>query len=152
MKKALLSFGLILLIGGFVKAQDAAVAGGPEVTFEKTVHDFGTVNQHGNATYEFKYTNSGNEPLIISNAKGSCGCTVPYWSKEPLQPGGSSTIKVKYDSKRVGPINKSVTVTSNSTSSPTKIIRIKGTIKAAPKEDTQTTPIKTPAAGAPVTK
>lgn len=152
MKKAILSFGLILFMAAFVNAQDAAATGGPEITFEKTVHDFGTVNQHGNTTYEFKYTNTGNEPLIVSNAKGSCGCTVPYWSKEPLQPGKSATVKVKYDSKRVGPINKSVTITSNSTSSPTKIIRIKGTVKAVPKEDTKTTPTKTPAAGAPVNK
>ena len=152
MKKALLSSGLFFLVGNLaIQAQDAKPAtGGPELTFEKTVHDFGQMKQHGDASTEFKFTNTGNEPLIISNAKGSCGCTVPNWPKEPIKPGESNVVKVKYDSKRVGPINKSVTITSNASNAPTKVIRIKGNIAAAPKEDSQTTPTKTPVPGAPV--
>jgi hypothetical protein len=70
--------------------------------------------------------------LIISNAKGSCGCTVPEWPKEPIAPGAKATIKVKYDTKRPGAINKSVTITSNAVNEPTKVIRIKGNVLPAP--------------------
>ena len=87
------------------------------------------------ASTEFKFTNTGTEPLIISNAKGSCGCTVPSWPKTPIKPGESAAIKVKYDSKRIGPINKSVTISSNASNEPTKVIRIKGMIEAAPQGD-----------------
>jgi len=114
-----------------------------EITFEKDVHDFGTMKQHGDASTEFVFKNTGNEPLIISNAKGSCGCTVPEWPREPIQPGQSSAIKVKYDSKRLGPINKSVTITSNGSEQP-KVIRIKGNIEAAPKADESAMPVKEP--------
>ena len=94
---------------------------------EKEVHDFGKMKQHGDASTVFSFKNTGTEPLIISNAKGSCGCTVPTWPKEPIKPGESSVIKVKYDTKRLGAINKSVTITSNA-ATPTKVVRIKGKI------------------------
>lgn len=154
MKKLTLSFGLILAFVFGSIAQDATsvapAAGGADVSFEKDVHDFGTMKQYGDASTEFTFTNTGSAPLIISNAKGSCGCTVPSWPKEPIMPGESSSIKVKYDSKRVGPINKSVTISSNATNEPTKVIRIKGMIEAAPKEETS--PVKAAPAGAPVEK
>ena len=95
--------------------------------------DYGTVSKdsdNGLRTFEFK--NTGNEPLIISNAKGSCGCTVPEWPKEPIAPGAKGAIRVKYDTKRPGPINKSVTITSNAINSPDMIIRIKGEVGPAP--------------------
>ncbi|MFT6677827.1 MAG: hypothetical protein ACJAZG_000491, partial [Granulosicoccus sp.] len=97
---------------------------------------------------EFLITNDGNEPLIISNAKGSCGCTVPEWSKEPILPGESSIMKVKYDTKRVGPINKSVTVNTNAVNSPTKVLRIKGKVLGA--ATAPSAPVKATPAGAPV--
>ncbi len=141
MKKILLALSAALVMALGVHAQ-------AEIEFEKNVHDFGTMKQHGDATTEFKFTNTGSEPLIISNAKGSCGCTVPEWPREPIQPGESSVIRVKYDSKRIGPINKSVTITSNGSEQP-KVIRIKGKIDAAPKADESAMPVKEPAAGAP---
>lgn len=151
MKKKLLSLGL-MLVGAFAVSdalaqQPAPVTGGAQITFEKEVHDFGELKQHGDASTEFAFTNTGTEPLIISNAKGSCGCTVPEWPREPIAPGETAVIKVKYDSKRVGPINKSVTITSNATNAPTSVIRIRGSIKAAPAE--QTTPVKKTPEGAP---
>ena len=88
--------------------------------------------------------------MIISNAKGSCGCTVPTWEKEPIMPGESSVMTVKYDTKRVGPINKSVTITSNATNSPTKVIRIKGKVLPATVEETS--PVKKATPGTPVNK
>ena len=148
MKKLTLSFGLILafVLGSFAQevSGSAPAAGGASVEFEKDVHDFGNMKQHGDASTEFKFTNTGAAPLIISNAKGSCGCTVPEWPREPIAPGQSNIIKVKYDSKRVGPINKSVTITSNAENSPTKMIRIKGHIEQAPKADESAMPVKEP--------
>ncbi len=140
MKKILLTCSLAVF--SFVMfSQNNSIGGGAEITFEKDVHDFGNLKQGGDATTEFKFTNTGNEPLIISNAQGSCGCTVPEWPKEPIAPGKSSAIKVKYDSKRVGPINKSVTITSNASNEPSKVIRIKGNIDAVAEENT-TMPVK----------
>ncbi len=132
MKKLLLS--LAVVFAGFASV-NAQVGSGPEIEFEKEVHDFGNMKQYGDASTEFTFTNTGTEPLIISNARGSCGCTVPSWPKTPIKPGESAAIKVKYDSKRIGPINKSVTITSNASNEPTKVIRIKGMIEAAPKGD-----------------
>lgn len=136
MKRVTLVLGLIL---AFAFGSFAQQVGGAEIAFEKDVHDFGKLKQFGNATTEFTFTNTGDAPLIISNCKGSCGCTVPTWPREPIAPGASASIKVKYDSKRVGPINKSVTITSNATNTPSKVIRITGNISAAPKD--ATTPV-----------
>lgn len=147
MKNVFLALGLFLGSILAVSAQDAPVAGGPEISFEKEIHDFGNMKQHGDASTAFKFTNTGTEPLIISNAKGSCGCTVPSWPREPIMPGKSANIDVKYDSKRLGPINKSVTITSNAVTAPSKVIRIKGNISAAPKEET--VPLAKPATAAP---
>jgi hypothetical protein len=125
------------------KAQEAAQASSnpnaAEITFEKDVHDFGNIKHAGNGVYEFKFTNTGKEPLIISNAQGSCGCTVPTWPKEPIKSGESGKIKVSYDTKRVGPFTKTVTITSNGKTNP-KTLTIKGSVEEAPKE--QTTPFK----------
>lgn len=110
----------------------------PVLSFETEVIDYGTIEQGADGNREFKFTNTGREPLIISNARGSCGCTVPTWPKTPIAPGASDVIKVHYDTKRIGPINKSVTVTSNA-SQATIVLRIKGTVKAP--TPVQTTPV-----------
>lgn len=120
------------LIGINSVVAQAQVESGAQIEFEKETHDYGTINQYADGTCEFKFTNTGNEPLVISNAKGSCGCTVPQWPREPIAPGKTGVIKVKYDTKRVGIIGKSVTLQSNATNEPTKTIRIKGNVKAAP--------------------
>lgn len=148
MKKILLSIGLATLTIFSLQAQDTktdnAVITNPNaaaITFDTDVVDYGTIEQGADGMREFKFKNTGKEPLIISNATGSCGCTVPTWPKEPIKPGESSSIKVKYDTKRLGAINKSVTITSNATEA-TKVLRIKGNI-IAPK----TTPVKEGGAG-----
>ncbi len=122
------------------KAQDAAPAApenpnAPEISFEKEVHDYGTIKQGADGGCEFKFKNTGKEPLIISNARGSCGCTVPQWPKDPIKPGETGILKVNYDTKRVGPINKTVTITSNAKTS-NKTVRIAGTVEAVPTEET----------------
>jgi hypothetical protein len=111
----------------------------PTINFETEVVDYGSIEKGANGEREFKFFNKGKEPLIITNARGSCGCTVPSWPKEPIAPGASAVIKVKYDTQRVGPINKSVTVNSNA-STPVKVLRIKGQVKK-PKQ-VKTTPEK----------
>lgn len=155
MKKILLSLSLFAFIAVGVQAQEAKTTSAPikvenpnapVMTFETEVIDYGTIEQGADGVREFKFKNTGKEPLIISNSRGSCGCTVPTWPKEPIKPGESSVIKVKYDTKRLGAINKSVTITSNS-STPTKVIRIKGQI-VAPK----TSPVKESSVGVPVAK
>ena len=100
----------------------------PEISFEKTVIDYGTVKKGDNGIREFVFRNSGNAPLIISNVKSTCGCTIPKKPEKPILPGESEKIQVKYDTKRVGFIRKSITVTSNAASSPTTILKIKGQV------------------------
>ena len=128
MKKVLLT--LAVVFGGFALASAQEVVNGPVISLDKEVHDYGTMDQGGDGNCVFTVTNDGTEPLIISRCKGSCGCTVPQCDKDPIMPGATSDIKVKYDTKRVGPINKSVTITSNASNEPTKVIRIKGKIEA----------------------
>ena len=139
----ILAFGLF----AFVSAQE--VANGPSISLDKTTHDYGTITQGGNGACEFIVTNTGSEPLIISRCKGSCGCTVPKCEKDPIMPGATSAISVKYDTKRIGPINKSVTITSNATNEPTKVIRIKGRVEASDLGAPSGIPVKQPATGAP---
>lgn len=135
MKKALFTLSLIFAAtfaynGVIAQETKAEVESNAKMEFEKEVHDYGEIKQNGDGTCEFEFTNTGTEPLMISNAKGSCGCTVPEWPREPIAPGEKGVIKVKYDTKRVGPIGKSVTIQSNA---PTKTLRIKGEVIAAPK-------------------
>lgn len=150
MKNLFLSLVMLVFAASTSMAQEATpLTGGPQITVDKDVHDYGTIKQGANGTCEFTITNSGSEPLIISRAKGSCGCTVPDWPKEPIMPGTSAVMSVKYDTKRVGPINKSVTITSNATGNESKVVRIKGNILKS--ENTQDTPVKQ-SVGSPVAK
>ena len=103
----------------------------PDAVYEMEVLDYGTVEYDSDGTREFKFKNVGKEPLIIYSATGSCGCTVPTAPKEPIKAGASSSIKVHYDTKRVGSFEKTVTVASNG-KTPSKTLKIKGTVKAAP--------------------
>ena len=124
---------MAMVVGSF--AYVSAQVAGPQIEFERTEHDYGEIEQGGNGKTEFTFTNTGTEPLIISKAKGSCGCTVPTWPKEPIAPGAKATIEVKYDTKRIGPISKSVTITSNSVDNSTALLKIKGSVKAKPTEE-----------------
>lgn len=105
---------------------------GAGLSFESETIDYGTVEFQSNGAREFTFTNNGTEPLIIMNAQGSCGCTVPTWPKEPIAPGAKAVIGVKYDTNRPGPFTKSITLTSNAKEAPSKVLTIKGTVKPAP--------------------
>lgn len=101
------------------------------MSFNEEVYDFGTVTDGEKVEHTFKFTNTGKEPLIISNAKGSCGCTVPKWPKAPIAPGATSEIVVQFDSKnKVGKRNQQVTITANTEPANT-IIRLTGEVLAA---------------------
>ncbi len=81
--------------------------------FAKETHDFGKVEQGKPVTYVFEFKNTGTDPVIISNAQPSCGCTTPAWTREPVMPGKTGTVSATYNALAQGPFNKSVTVTSN---------------------------------------
>lgn len=111
-----------------VKSTETKV-GSPEFTFVEEEHDFGLLVDGEKVAYSFVFTNTGDAPLIISNAKGSCGCTVPNWPKDPIAPGEKGAIDVSFNSSgRKGIQNKAVTLTAN-TNPNRKVIKIKAEIK-----------------------
>ncbi len=128
MKKVIYLLGIMLLMAGAAKAQDAKTQSGPEIEFEKTVHDYGDVPYNGDGQCEFRFTNTGTEPLLVLKPKSSCGCTVSTWPQDPILPGKSEVIKVTYRTNRVGNFDKKVTVTSNAVQNPTVVLRIKGRV------------------------
>jgi hypothetical protein len=137
MYKKLLIIGLLLIPCVFVNAQATATSApasdpnAPVMAFDTKDHDFGTFEQDGNGTYLFLFTNTGKEPLVIKEAHGSCGCTIPKWPHDPISPGQKDTIKVTYDTHRVGDFHKTVTITSNAKESPV-VLSIHGKVTAKP--------------------
>ena len=107
-------FGLVLFLGiflsGFAFSQSK-----PEMKFEKTVHDFGTIQEElGAVTTVFEFTNTGNSPVIIQRVLASCGCTTPTYSREPILPGKTGNISARYTTTgRPGTFSKTITVISN---------------------------------------
>ncbi len=136
-----------MMAGVAMAQEEKAKVNGPEISFEKLIHDYGDVPFNGNGECEFVFTNTGNEPLIVQKPKSSCGCTVPSWPKEPILPGESDVIKVTYRTSRAGIINKSVTVTSNAIENSTVVLRIKGRVLDQP---TEAMPAKENVNGSPV--
>lgn len=118
---------LVLFIGllGFnLTAQDKVA----KIEFKSETVDYGDIEKGSDGVRVFTFTNTGNAPLIISNVSSSCGCTIPKKPEDPILPGATGEIQVKYDTNRVGPIRKAVTVTSNA-DTPTKVLKIKGEVK-----------------------
>jgi outer membrane lipoprotein-sorting protein len=117
-----------------IKASTAKIStpkvDGAGMVFVNETIDYGTIAHNADGKREFVFTNNGNKPLIITNAQGSCGCTVPTSPKEPIAPGAKGTIGVKYATDRVGPFTKTVTITSNAAGQATKTLTIKGTVLA----------------------
>jgi hypothetical protein len=101
---------------------------GAGMVFVAETIDYGTIAHNADGNRKFEFTNNGNKPLIITNAQGSCGCTVPTTPKEPIAPGAKGVIGVKYATDRVGPFTKTVTVTSNAEGIPSKVLTIKGNV------------------------
>lgn len=110
-------------------SQTPQAASQDSIIFDKLQHDYGTIVQGGDGNCVFKFTNKGEKPLILSNVRSSCGCTVPQWPREPIAPGEKGEIKVKYDTKRLGSFNKSITINSNAANSVVRLL-IKGKVDA----------------------
>ena len=152
MKKTTLTLTLFLCIA-FANAQDnkmsapatnlpasAVDKNAPDLKFDIETYDFGTIKQGDKVTHDFDFVNTGKEPLVISQATGSCGCTVPQWPKEPVTKGSKSTIHVEFNSTgKMGMQDKTITITSNSKSGQ-KILHLKGNVEA-PSTTPETQPV-----------
>lgn len=121
--KKFLTFLFVATFGMISYAQETA-----EISFKAEEIDYGKVKVGSDGVRVFEFTNTGKAPLVITNVSSSCGCTVPSWTKDPIAPGAKGKIEVKYDTNRVGPISKTVTVTSNAKQNPVKGLRIKGEV------------------------
>lgn len=126
MKKIVLVL-FIGLMGMGLTAQDTSA----KIEFTSDTVDYGEIQKGADGVRVFEFTNTGNAPLIISKVSSSCGCTIPKKPEEPILPGKTGEIQVKYDTNRVGPIRKAITVISNAADTPTVVLKIKGEIKAA---------------------
>lgn len=126
--KMYLAVSVLALMSTFGFSQErASTESAGQFSFETVVLDYGSIEQHADGERVFKFTNIGTAPIVISSVKGSCGCTVPTYSKNVIKPGESGEIKVKYDTNRIGAFTKTVTLTSNA-SEPSKVLRIKGDV------------------------
>ena len=123
------------------EARDAESGKFPVITFEESQFDFGTIDQGTNVEHVFKFKNTGEAPLLIVNAKSSCGCTVPEYTKEPVAPGDSGELLVKFNGSGQNQVSKTVTLTTN-TKAGTETLTIKAFV--SPKAGATQAPIKTP--------
>ena len=122
----------------------------PGYKFDKVDHDYGTISKGAEPYCEFRLTNTSKAPLVIASAVGSCGCTVPEYPKEPIKPGETVIIKVRYDTQRIGHFEKQVTVNFAGKNEPA-ILKIHGTVEAPPAEQPFPSPgTGTGTSGAPV--
>lgn len=128
MKKIIFTLSLSVMLAGMITAQETQKAAekaekkemmetpsanGPKMTFETMVVDYGEIGKGSEPLRKFTFVNDGTEPLVIKSAKGSCGCTVPDYPKEPILPGEQGSIDVRYDTQRIGQFQKTVTLTTN---------------------------------------
>lgn len=128
---------LLISAATYAQSEKAAPAAVPaenknaaEMVFEVEEFNFGTIKQGESVTHEFNFTNNGKDDLIITNAQGSCGCTVPQYPKDPIKKGATGSIKVTFNSAgKMGMQDKTVTITSNAKNSP-RILHLKGTVEA----------------------
>ncbi|MGB1449440.1 MAG: DUF1573 domain-containing protein [Flavobacteriaceae bacterium] len=119
---------LLLVFSLFLALNSNAQATGPVIKFTSQVVDYGEIERGSDGVRTFEFINAGNQPLIISKVYSSCGCTIPKKPEAPIAPGEKGEIQVKYDTNRVGPIRKTITVNSNAESTPIISLKIKGTV------------------------
>ena len=119
-------FTILAFIAFYTTSQ--AQTAGPVMTFETTTIDYGVINQGDDPIRKFKFTNTGNEPLIIKSARGSDGSTVPTHPQEPIMPGESNIIEIRYNTQRLGTFTQTVTLTTNETDD-THTLTITGEVK-----------------------
>jgi len=124
--KKILCVLLLMTFSCYLFSQET---GKPVIEFETLVYDFGIINKGEKAECVFTFQNSGKLPLIITEVKASCGCTVPTWTKEPVKPGTKGSVNVKYNTNTVGVFSKTITVNSNDNVRRTVTLTIKGEVK-----------------------
>ncbi|CVK15645.1 Protein of unknown function (DUF1573) [Apibacter mensalis] len=112
---------ILFFLGYFISAQS--------ISFDQDQIDYGTIKKDSDGNQIFKFTNTGDKPLIISNVKSSCECSVPSWTKTPILPGKSGEINVKYNTKKLGKFSKSIEVYSNDPKVSRKLLKIKGQVQ-----------------------
>ena len=148
MKK--LFFALLVMVGfaslGYAKVSGPTDGANSVISFTADKHNFNVIPQGTPVTYDFDFTNTGKEPLLIKNAVGSCGCTVPEYTQEAIAPGGKGKVKVTYNAASLGSFTKTVTINTNSATTPVIVLTITGEVKAA---ETKTTAAVAPPANAP---
>jgi hypothetical protein len=121
--KKIITILFIGLVSLSINAQDKVA----KIEFKSDTIDYGTIEKGSNGVRVFEFTNTGNAPLIVSNVTSSCGCTIPKKPEGPILPGKTGQIEVKYDTNRVNPIRKTITVISNA-DTPTVALKIKGDV------------------------
>ena len=134
MRTSLISLIALLLLGiGMQECsnspEEKARDRGQEIWFDEYMHDYGVIEKDGDGTWSFVFKNIGEKPFVINRVRSTCGCTVPEWPKEPIEPGASGEITVIYDTKKTGTFLKSVIVYSSAANSPVKL-QIKGKVVA----------------------
>jgi hypothetical protein len=139
MKKLLLSAFVMLAVASFTFAQNTEAnkstdTNGPVLSLTSNTIDYGTIERNSEPLRKVAFTNTGNEPLIIKSARGNCGCTVPKWPKEPILPGETKELEVRYATNRVGKFSKKVTLTTNETTGIPHVIKVTGEV-LKPAED-----------------
>ena len=132
MKVIPLLFILFIGFGVYAQSEDTPeTQSAAEITFKESGYEFGEITQGDRVEHIFNYTNTGTETLVISNVKTTCGCTAPNWSREPLAPGESTIMTIKFNSTgKMGMQNKIITISSNASNNPA---RIKITANVLPK-------------------
>ena len=121
--KKFVALVMFIALGTALTAQESVA----KIEFKESTIDYGEIAKGSDGVRVFEFTNTGNAPLVISNVAPSCGCTIPKKPTAPIQPGETGIIEVKYDTNRLGPIRKTVTVTSNA-ETPTVALKIKGRV------------------------
>ncbi|MFM2269131.1 MAG: hypothetical protein RL757_2572 [Bacteroidota bacterium] len=120
MKKLVSMFSFVAFFATLSMAQ-------PVMQLEKTEVQYGTIAQGSDPLRKVKFKNTGNEALIIKSAQGSCGCTVPNFKREPIMPGETSEVEIRYDTQRLGEIYKTVTIETNE-GGDKRVLTVKGNV------------------------
>ncbi|PKP35136.1 MAG: hypothetical protein CVU00_03825 [Bacteroidetes bacterium HGW-Bacteroidetes-17] len=129
MRKIIIVFSMLLFSSVILNAQEQKDENpnAAQIKFETLIHDYGKILKDSDGKFKFVFTNTGKEPLILSQPRSSCGCTVPTWPKKPILPGKSDEIEVTYATNRVGPFAKTVTIMSNA-KTPVVVLKIQGEV------------------------
>lgn len=127
MKKTFFIITILSLFSFSIHAQNTNAVIADSIVFDNLVYDYGSIERGSDGNSTFTFTNQGQKPLVLSNVRASCGCTVPQWPREPVAPGGKGEITVKYNTNIAGSFNKTITVNSNAANSAV-VLRIRGSV------------------------